>query len=185
MKRTTAEAFAPGNLYTEGNPSLGIPATVLGGDEMNNIQEELVNPVLDQGFALDAANFKQVTRAIGTKQFSFNLLNNQAVAVAVDATELIFNKVTYKMVHIMYDIHRRTDTPADVKNEVGHVYISHNTETDIWMITNVSYMDDAGIVFSVTSSGQIRYTSSNLTGSNYTGKIRVTGVKTILQVVPA
>jgi len=64
MKRTTAPGATVGNRYTEGDPGGGIPATVVGDSEMNNIQEEIVNVVLDAGIALDGAIENQLLLAI-------------------------------------------------------------------------------------------------------------------------
>ncbi len=62
--RTDAPGATAGNLYTEGNPSLGIPATVVSADAMNFLQEELVTLVEYAGIALDKNNNTQVRQAI-------------------------------------------------------------------------------------------------------------------------
>ena len=52
LKRTDADGH-DSNRYTEGNPSLGVPATVVGAEEMNNIQEEIATTVEGAGLTVD------------------------------------------------------------------------------------------------------------------------------------
>ena len=59
------------------------------------------------------------------------------------------------------------------------MYVSHNTTTDLWEISfdSVDYgLGDAGGTFSITSAGQVRITTDDLTGANYAGFIRFTSI---------
>jgi len=72
MQRTVA----PGNdnnLYTEGDPGLSIPATVVGALEMNNIQEELCNFIESVGITLDSGDLTQLEQAIDQTVLNLNL----------------------------------------------------------------------------------------------------------------
>lgn len=175
MKRTTAEAN-DGNRYTEGNPSLGIPATVVGAEELNNIQEEIVNVVLDAGLTLDAGTENQLLQAINIKlsgggivsnQITQSVLNNQA---ATPITGLVFSSTSVKGFRVLFDIARSTGS-SNV-TEVGEIFGSFNPITSVWAIEEQSYVGDAGLTWSIDSTGQIFYASSNITGSSYTGTVR-------------
>lgn len=58
---------APGNdsgRYVEGNPFVGIPSTLVGAKALNMFQDELANPVIAAGAALDDGNNAQLLAAI-------------------------------------------------------------------------------------------------------------------------
>ena len=185
MKRTTAEAHSA-NRYSEGNPSLGIPATVVGAEEMNNIQEEIVNVVLDRGLALDAGDETQLLQALrlligaGGQNIA-----NFAIADNVSNTNVsvltAFDKTTVKSARVSFDLLRRDDSQS--KNETGELFITHNTETDTWKIFSTSHDQDAEVTWSISSTGQVRYSSSNFGGANYSGTLRLFGLKTRAQTL--
>ena len=121
MQRTAAPANDSGR-YTEGNPSRGIPATVVGAVEMNLIQEEIVNVVLDAGITLDDATEDQLLAAIrviisrgGTSIANFAIANNTGPANITTIPAL--DNALVKGARILFDILRRTDT-QDL-NEIG------------------------------------------------------------------
>ena len=181
VKRTDADGH-DSNRYTEGNPSLGIPATVVGAEEMNNIQEEIVNVVLDAGLTLDGSDEDQLLEALkiiiarGGDQSSQTITDN---APATVITNLVFDKANIKSARVYYDIFRRNDTQS--ASEVGEMYVFHDTEADIWRLELDSKGDDAEVQFDVTAAGQVRYTSSNYAGTGYTGTLRYTNITTIAQ----
>lgn len=177
MKRTTAEAN-DNNRYTEGNPSLGIPATVVGAEEMNNIQEEIVNVVLDAGLTLDAGDESQLLDAINIKmggggtangQLTQTVVNNQAAPQPI--TNFIFDSSLVKGFRALVDIMRSTDSGN--ASEIGQLFGTYNQKTATWAVELVSFCGDAAVVFSINGSGQVSYTSSNLAGTSYTGTVRV------------
>lgn len=59
---TPASAGTPG-YFTAGNPTTGTPATVIGADWLNAIQEELVAVVVAGGLSLDKTNRGQLLAA--------------------------------------------------------------------------------------------------------------------------
>jgi hypothetical protein len=61
--------------------------------------------------------------------------------------------------------------------------LSHKTGPDTWNISVQSNFDDSGVTFSVTSTGQVQYISDTLAGTSYTGKIRVTAIRTFRQTL--
>lgn len=64
MKRNDGLDFAPGNLFTDGNPLVPTPASVLDASWLNMVQEEVAHVVEGAGIALDAANDQQLLAAI-------------------------------------------------------------------------------------------------------------------------
>ena len=181
MKRTTADGHSS-NTYTEGNPSLGVPATVVGAIEMNNIQEELALLVEASGLTVDqtGATLNQVTHAIGILQEQGGTINaSQSVAdaqaVAADVTALIFDKTKTKSAKMLIDIHRRDDGQSS--NELFEAAAIYDPEGDAWSLSFTSQGDDAGVVLSITGTGQIQYVSDSYGGANYAGTLRVSHVK--------
>lgn len=179
MHRIDAPGFAPGNLFTEGNPSLGIPATEVSDDWLNDVQEEIVNIITAQGITLVKGTQTQLRSAIelminngGAAFTNFSIANNQAVAANI--TGLLFDKTIYKAVQVPFDLFRKTDS-SNVK-ESGTLFITHNPISDTWDISLSSSFQDAGVTFSVTSAGQVQYVSTNIAGTSYVGTFRAAGI---------
>lgn len=64
MKRTDALDAAPGGLFTDGDPAVPIPASVLDASWLNMVQEEIVAVVLMAGLVLDPFDDSQLYQAI-------------------------------------------------------------------------------------------------------------------------
>ena len=96
---------------------------------------------------------------------TFAIANN--VSVATNITDLTFNSTNVKASRILFDVSRRTDTQNVV--ETGEIFVAYDSEASDWRINTSSVFDDAGVVFTITSGGQVRYTSSDLTGASYSG----------------
>lgn len=186
MKRVDAPGFAPGNLYTNGNPSLSIAATTVDDSALNAIQEEIVAVVLDAGLTLDQTNvdLDQLLEAINAKvaaggvQLSQAIVNNQAAPA--DVTGMLFASGTVKSVVMDVDMHRQSDTGSSELDEKGQLFVLFDPVAGSWRISFSSVFDDAGVVFTVTAAGQVRYTSTNIAGSNSVGTLRYT-IQTIKQ----
>jgi len=111
-------------------------------------------------------------------QLKQTLLNNQSSAVNV--TGLVYSSVTIKAFHFKFDIERRTDSSS--LNESGQARASFDNENSVWTLDWSSSFDDALAPLEIdASSGQIKYTSSNLAGASYDGNIRVSDIKTFDQ----
>jgi len=98
------------------------------------------------------------------------LLNNQSIAT--DVVGLTFSNSIVRAANIQYAIYRTTDSPSVGIAESGTLYLTYNA-LDVgneWILTQ-NKSGDAQVVFSVTSLGQVQYVSSDLSGTNYTGKI--------------
>ncbi|WP_256587916.1 pyocin knob domain-containing protein [Pseudomonas sp. FFUP_PS_473] len=92
---STASANALGE-FTEGNPSAGVPATLLKAAWLNAVQRELVHLVEGAGLPLDAADDSQVLKAIQAIQASASTwlkLNGKPTTVAGFGITDAFTKI--------------------------------------------------------------------------------------------
>lgn len=187
MKRTTATGN-DNNRYTEGNPALNIPATVVGAEEMNNIQEEIVNVVLAAGLTLDGGDENQLLEAIneliaaggspvgnpGSPNVQQSINDN--IGTPTTITGLDFDGNNEVAAFIKYHIVRRDDGQNAVESGELHAY--YNTETDTWSLSQTVNTPDAqdndavGVTLTINAFGQIQYVSSNYGGAGYTGTFR-------------
>jgi hypothetical protein len=186
MFRIDSPGATVGNLFTEGNPATGVPATEVSADWLNDtVQEELVGVVEDAGLTLAKGDNTQLLQSLkillarGGDQLKQAVTNNSS---NVDITGLIFDKTTIKSAWFKFDIERRTDTSH--VDEMGEVLVLYDNEAGAWKAPDwSSSFDGAGVTFNITSTGQVRYTSDDLTGANYSGNIRITDIKKIEQGV--
>lgn len=100
---------------------------------------------------------------------SANILNNQTSPVSIQG--LNFTGSTSG--RVSYEVRRVTDTQQKVA--LGELMLLYKASG--WQISDSYFGDATGVSFSVTATGQIQYTSSNLTGSNYSGIIYFTEMK--------
>jgi len=177
MKRTTASGH-DNNLYTEGNPAGGVPATVLGADEMNHIQEEIAEAIEGAGITLSDSSYTQLFEAIktligvGGAKTDFTIVDNQTSAA--DVTGLSFDSSNETGAKVFYRLKRRDDTQNSY--EIGTLWLVYDADDTTWRLSMDSRFDDAGVSFSVTTAGQVQYTSSSYGGANYAGTLELTGI---------
>ncbi len=98
---------------------------------------------------------------------SFTLDNNQASPTNVSG--LSFDQASVRSALIYCEVRRKTDTNEVISNGTVRAYYRANTTT--WELLDELGGDDDGVLFSITPAGQIQYTSTNLTGSNYSGRL--------------
>ena len=104
---------------------------------------------------------------------SFTLANNQVAAASV--TNLIFNKTSLSYVIVAIAGRRRTDSGEYVGG--GFLSARYAKDANTWSIDYDLSGDREsnlwlGLTFSITSAGQVQYTSSNIAGANYAGYLR-------------
>lgn len=134
-------------------PSQGDPAP--WGEDLTNILEALS----------DVAN-----NSLGTGDIlntSFNVANNQSAVANVNG--LSFNTSLVRSAIIQYSLYRSSTTTE--LSESGHIYVTYKSTAGTWEIAQ-SYVGSSGVTFSITNSGQIQYTSTNFSGSSYSGKMK-------------
>lgn len=191
MHRTEQDGATLDNKYTEGNPNLAIPATVVGAPEMNSIQEELCSLVTSFGLTLlttSTDTFDQVQAAVKEAilrggrlaPISFALANNQATFADVTGFPQV-DRAVVGAFEFLYRILRRTDSGHVL--ETGRAFCTWNSETSAWIFSKVSVHDDSGVQFQMLNvSGtvfKLQYKTDNLAGASYSGEIRITDIKNI------
>lgn len=127
------------------------------------------------GWGEDATGWaKEVTSTLALLINSNDILLS-TVAIANNVTsasninKLQFSNTRVRTAIINYQIYRVTSTTELVEN--GNLTIAYKSNTNTWDVQRDFANDNSGIVFSVLSSGQVQYTSSNLSGLNYSGSI--------------
>lgn len=102
---------------------------------------------------------------------SVSLANN---ASAADVTGLIVDKSLYRSAFVHVEVRRKTDSNEAVA--VGMLNLLYKVNTDAWEVIPVlngdGEEDGAGTIFSITSAGQVRAATDNMSGSNYVGTIK-------------
>jgi hypothetical protein len=107
---------------------------------------------------------------------SFNIANNQSSAANITGASFDVGQVRSAI--IAYSVYRST---ADVgASECGQIMITYNSFDSTWRLSQFN-VGDSGMTFSITSGGQIQYTSSNLSGASYAGVMRFKTTATFLQ----
>lgn len=85
MHRIDAAGFAVGNLFTDGNPSTGTPATVVDAAWLNDQQENVAQLVEAAGIVLSKGDYTQLLKAIVTKGMQGCYFNIGTAAGTADA----------------------------------------------------------------------------------------------------
>lgn len=104
---------------------------------------------------------------------SATIANNQAVAANVPG--LSFDPAEVRGAFVEYTIYRSTDSA--VKKETGLLTLLFDAAASIgnkWSFNRESD-DDSAVILTVTDGGQVQYTSSNMAGTGYSGKITFRG----------
>ncbi len=82
---------------------------------------------------------------------------------------LSFSPVAIRGAIIEYTVYRNTTGGgATEAAEVGTMYVCYKNIANSWELTVVGG-GNAGVTFAITSAGQVTYTSTNFTGSSYSG----------------
>lgn len=85
MHRIDAAGYAAGNLFTDGNPSTGTPATVVDAAWLNDIQENLAQLIEAAGIVLSKGDYTQLLKAIVTKGMQGSYFNIGTAGGTADA----------------------------------------------------------------------------------------------------
>lgn len=187
MRKIASNGATVTNEFTEGNAGLGIPATVVSGDWLNDVQNEIVNIVEGAGITLGAPQTQllaAVKKLIGLGGSLAPILqaiaNNQAAPAVVTGFPVI-SKVVSQSVEFLYSIYRKTDSGNVL--ETGRCYLSFNAALGAWNITKIVAGDESGVDLSLIVDGvdtnlyHLNYVSDDLTGSSYSGSLRITDIK--------
>lgn len=178
---------------TNTNQTLTTKTIDADNNTISNLKtDNLKAGVLNTSTSLSGASNTQIPSALAVKSYAdsipstivtsqtpVTILNNQFFAV--DIPGLIFDKNVVFGVKIEYAIYRQTDTADSARAQVGQLRIVHNAQLNQWLVSDDFAGQDAGVEFSVNNTtGQVRYTSTNITGSSYVGALRYSIIKTFL-----
>lgn len=114
--------------------------------------------------------FRRVVGDGVTDFMEADILNNQVAAI--DITGMLLDASKYKSAKVFFEIFRKTDSEERVAN--GYLTAVYKTSTNSWDVTPGGTYDGdtSGVTFSILGTGQIQYVSDNMSGANYTGKIK-------------
>lgn len=158
-----SDPLTPGGIVQPKPTQTDIYQIILG--KAISTTEILINPDL----AASAEFNREITVNNNT------ITNNQSTPASV--TGAVFDG--FRAVVANYSIYRVTD--SNEVSQVGQLRLTYKTNANTWTITDDFAGDDAGVTFSVDSSGQLLYTSTDLTGTNYDSKLQI-DVKNLFEV---
>lgn len=100
---------------------------------------------------------------------SFNIANDQSTVA--DVTGLAFNAGSVRSAIVEYAVYRISDSAPSGNAETGEIHIVYDNSAG-WSIGVGSVVGNSGINFSITSAGQVQYTSTDIGTLGYTGIIK-------------
>jgi hypothetical protein len=188
MFRIDSEGSTVDNKFTEGDPSLGVPATVVSADWLNHVQEEMAQFIEYVGITLDKLNDNQLQSAL----IEFFLRGGMATPLVQtlanntgpsDVVGFNYDKTLVKCKIALFTIERKTDSQN--VQESGILFVTYDSADDEWRPNYLSVEGDADVVFSsvvdlATDPGgdlsKLQYTTGDLTGGSYSGEVRMTSI---------
>jgi hypothetical protein len=93
----------------------------------------------------------------------------------VNIPSLAFPTATVRAAFIKYSVYRTTN--SSTAYEAGNmvvVYNANGTPGSLWELIN-SHEGNGDILFNITDTGQLQYTTTSLSGSNHVGTISFSG----------
>lgn len=176
---------------TSDNQTLTTKTIDADNNTISNLEtDNLKAGVLNTSTSLSGASDLQIPSALAVKtyvdalpaaiivsQTSFTIVNNQSTPANI--TGLIFNPTLFRGVKIEYSIYRQTDTASSAVAQMGQLRFVYNTQAGVWLTSDDYAGQDAGVTFTIdNTSGQIQYTSTDITGTNYVGTLKYSLIKT-------
>ena len=149
-----ADPTMPGKLV-QTEPTADNVYIVIAGKAIS-ATEILINPDLGATTEFNAAVVDDITIA-----------NNQIVAQSL--TGVAFDSTEHRAVILSYSILRSID--GIESSQVGQLRLAYRASS--WSLSDDFSGDDAGVTFTITSAGQVQYTSTNLVGTIYSGSLKV------------
>lgn len=195
MQKIDSDGATVDNLFTEGNASLSIPATVVSAYWLNAVQKELVNLVEGLGITLNPTGDEagdQVLTAVKkliqqggqAGALSFNIANNQAALADVTGFPEI-DRTLVRSFEAFFSIVRRTD--SGYVKQTGRIYGTWMTAAELglangaWDLSFMGVFDSSGVDFTMTlvtgNLWKLQYQSDNMAGASYSGNLKITDIK--------
>ena len=197
MFRIDSAGATVGNRFTEGDPGLSIPATVVSDEWLNHVQEEIIKPIDEMGITLVKGNEGQLWESLlamflngGRKAvFRHTLLNNTLNAEVQDdnnaSAPLSVDRTTTKLKISFFDIERQTST--GLLKEFGLLFLSYDSKNNAFLDPKVlSLNGDGETTFKLTQEGatdefRLNVDTEDLTGTSYVGTLDITSIIEIKQ----
>lgn len=97
---------------------------------------------------------------------SFTIANNQSAAADIEGMKVNSRGVSQAVVEFLVQ-RVTTDTDAVELIESGHFLLTFNPTSNTWTLyqPNPNQPEDSGVTFTVTSDGQVQYTSTEIAGT--------------------
>lgn len=148
---------------------MGTPLTI------NNNVYDFPTPGEEPGWGNDATEWaKAITDALaslvpaGTLNEAQSAIDNNQINQEVSG--LLFSFLLTKTATVLYRLERDTASMSPLV-EQGYLYILY--DNGVWLMSReISAGTPTGVQLDIDSSGQVRYTSTNLVGAGYTGFIK-------------
>jgi len=153
-----------------------MPVTLI----VNNIPYEYPIPGDSPGWGQGATGWAEEVTAVLTDllgpndipETTFSIGN--AVGTATSINGLVFNTGQVRAAFINYTVYRTSTSNPSGFSEAGElilVYDNLASAGNKWSITQGPVNGNSGIIFSVTDSGQVQYTSSDIGTLGYSAVI--------------
>lgn len=113
----------------------------------------------------------QIVDSLGIESYC-QLNNNQTSALTIDG--LNFNSLNINSVIIDYFIQRvTTGGGATELIETGILYCAFKPTSNTWVLSKplTAWPNNAGVTFTITASGEVQYTTTNITGTESVSKL--------------
>lgn len=122
-------------------------------------------PTTGAALTYDGVNY---VWASGTSNIGVSAIGNN-VSSPSNVTGLLLDGSLIRSAYINYNVYRATS--LEELAEAGTILAVYKTLTNTWEIDPV-YAGKAWINFSITTGGQIQYTTSGMSGSGYVGQMK-------------
>lgn len=126
-----------------------------------NVEDLGVSTTIDSSMTEDA-NDTNLTRTI-------LIANNQSSAT--NLVDIVFDKTETKYAKLEYVLKVRTSSES--RNQTGEIHLTYEEDLDTWLCSYNFLTGRSGVDFTVTSAGQLQYTSENVSGASYAGEIKI------------
>lgn len=168
------------------NKTIDVDLNTLSNIETDNLKAGVLNTASDLSEATDT----QIPSALAVKSYadsvldtiisqevSFTIVNNQTTPA--DITSLSFSPSTFRAIKIDYTIYRQSDTASSGVAQIGQLRFVFNTQSSSWLLSDDFAGQDSGVTFSIdNTTGQVKYTSTDISGTNYVGTLKYNITKT-------
>lgn len=141
---------------------------------VNNATYNFPTSGQDPGWGSDVTDWASaVTVALTTTSGTGDITQTAAVinnnqTSASNVAGLAFDTTVIRGAIINYAIYRSTN--SNEVAEAGTVYASYKSTAGVWDFVVVG-SNSANTVLSITNTGQVQYTTDNMSGTSYSGKI--------------